>query len=147
MIGQEYLTLGPMMRDLAQWAFEGKIRSVVEGEDHVQQTIDLGNWQAIVRFGGFGRELLPPNLQAIGKVMIVQLSDDKFIAIGTNARLMFKPAGKNSGKPWQYLEVDEGQFEKGSFKADRILNGDETDWGGPYFGNKPGVLQMSLIIR
>jgi hypothetical protein len=135
-----------MMRELAKWAFEGKITSVVEGEDHGQQTIDLGSWQAIVNFGGFGRgESLPPNAQPVGKMMIVRLSDDKFIAIGTHSRITFKPAGKS--RPWQYLKVEEGHFENGTFKPLRILNGDETDWGGPYFGNKPRVLQISLVLR
>lgn len=147
-VGQEYLALTPMMRELAQWAFEGKIKSVVEGEDHARQTIDLGNWQAIVTFGGPGRgNDLPVNPQPVGKMMIVQLQDDKFISIGTHARITFKPAGKNAGKPWQYLEVQEGHFEKGVFKPLRILNGDETDWGGPYFGTTPKVLQIRLITR
>lgn len=147
-VGQEYRTLAPMMRELAKWAFEGKITSVVEDEDHGQQTIDLGSWQAIVKFGGFGRgDGLPANPQPVGKMMIVRLSEDKFIAIGTHSRITFKPIGKNSGRPWQYLKVEEGHFENGMFKPLRILNGDETDWGGPYFGNKPQVLQISLILR
>lgn len=146
-VGQEYLALAPMMPQLAQWAFEGKIRSVVEGEDHAQQAIDLGNWQAIVRFGGFGRDKLPPNQQPVGKMMIIQLSEDKFIVVGTHARITFKPTGKNAGKAWQYLSVEEGHYENGIFKPLRILNGDETDWGGPYIGAKPEVLQVSLILR
>ena len=146
-VGEEYQLLVPMMRELAQWAFEGKIKSVIEGEDHAQQTIDLGNWQAIVNFGEFGRPNLQPNKLATGKMMIVQLSDDKFVSIGTSARLTFKPIGKNEGKPWQYLKVEEGNFENGVFKPIRILNGDETDWGGPYFGTTPHVLQISLVLR
>jgi len=147
-VGQEYRTLAPMMRELAKWAFEGKITSVVEDEDHGQQTIDLGSWQAIVKFGGFGRgDGLPPNPQPAGKMMIVRLSKDKFIAIGTHSRITFKPVGKDSGRPWQYLKVEEGHFENGMFKPLRILNGDETDWGGPYFGNKPQVLQIALTLR
>jgi hypothetical protein len=147
-VGQEYFALAPMMRELAQWTFEGKIKSVVEGEDNAQQTIDLGNWQAIVIFGGFGRGTAPPpNLQPVGKMMIVKLSYDKFIAIGTHSRITFKPTGKNSGKPWQYLKVEEGHFENGIFKTLRILNGDETDWGGPYFGTTPKVLQITLVTR
>lgn len=146
-VGQEYLALTPMMRELAQWAFEGKIKSVVEGEDHAQQIIDLGNWQANVTFGGFGRGTLSPSPQPVGKMMIAQLSEDKFIAIGTHSRITFKPTGKNSGRPWQYLKVEEGYFENGVFKPLRILNGDETDWGGPYFGIKPQVLQITLVTR
>jgi hypothetical protein len=147
-VGEEYRTLAPMMRELAKWAFEGKITAVVEDENHGPQTIDLGNWQATVNFGGFGRgEDLPPNAQPVGKMMIIRLSEDKFIAIGTHSRITFKPTGKSSGRPWQYLKVEEGHFENGIFKPLRILNGDETDWGGPYFGNKPRVLEISLVLR
>jgi hypothetical protein len=147
-IAQEYRALAPMMRELAQWTFEGKIKSVVEGEDHAKQTIDLGNWQAMVSFGGFGwGNALPANPQPVGKMMMVQLTDDKFIAIGTHARITFAPTGKNADKPWQYLKVEEGHFEKGVFKPLRILNGDETDWGGPYFGTIPRVLQITLVTR
>lgn len=41
-LAQEYAMATPMMRELAQWSFEGKIKSVVEREDHAEQTIDLG---------------------------------------------------------------------------------------------------------
>ena len=147
-VSQEYFVLAPMMRELAQWAFDGKIKSVTEDEDHAQQTINLGNWQAIIKFGGFGwGNSLPANPQPVGKMMVVQLSDDKFIVIGTHARITFKPTGKNEGKPWQYLKAEEGHFENNVFKPLRILNGDETDWGGPYFGATPKVLQITLVTR
>jgi hypothetical protein len=147
-VGQEYQALGQMMRPLAQWGFEGKIKTVIEGEDHKEQTIDLGNWQAVVIFGGMGRgSAPPPNQQALGKMMVVQLSDNKFISVGTHARITFKSTGKYSGRPWQYLKVEEGNFENGKFKTSRILNGDETDWGGPYLGTTPRVLQISLVAR
>ena len=146
-LGQEYLTFAPMMREVAQWAFEGKIETVVEAEDHASQTIDLDNWKAIINFGGSGRGSAPVNSQPVGKMMIVQFPDDKFIVIGTHSRITFQPTGKNAGKPWQYLKVEEGYFDNGVFKLHRILNGDETDWGGPYFGSKPVVLQISLTVR
>ncbi len=51
LFGQEYAMAGGMMRELAQWGFEGKIRAVVEREDSAGQKVDLGAWQAIVSFG------------------------------------------------------------------------------------------------
>lgn len=45
------------------------------------------------------------------------------------------------------LEVEEGQYENGTFKLLRIRNGDETDWGGPRIGAVPAVLHTTLIIR
>ena len=144
----EYAMIAPMMRELAKWGFEGKIKSVIERDDHADQTIDLGEWQALVSFGGGERKVSdkvnnPPN----GKLMIALLGENKYLVMGALCRITFKPIGKNSARSWQYLKVEEGHYEQGVFKSQRILNGDETDWGGPRFGTIPAVLQISLILR
>jgi len=145
---QEYAMAAPMMRDLAQWDFDGKIKTVTEREDHAQQTLDLGDWQVKVWFGGDGRgNAAPVYGQPTGKVMFVQLSPNTFIATGTGCHITFSPTGANTGRPWQYLKVEEGHYENGIFKVLRIQNGDETDWGGPGFGTKPTVLRISLVAR
>jgi hypothetical protein len=146
-IAQEYAMAGPMMRELAKWSFEGKIKSVVEHEDHAEQTIDLGSWQTTVSFGGAGRQTVQANARPIGKAMVVQLGENEFILIGTLCHFTFKPVGANEGKAWQYLKVEEGQYENGVFKLLRIRNGDETDWGGPRIGAVPAVLRTRLVIR
>ncbi len=146
--GQEYAMAAPMMRELAEWGFEGKIKAVVEHDDHAAQTIDLGAWQVAVSFGGDGRANAAPVYdQTTGKLMVVKLDDNKFILIGTRCHVTFKPMGNNTGKAWQYLKVEEGRFENGTFKLIRIQNGDETDWGGPGFGTAPTVLQTTLTVR
>ena len=95
----------PMIRELAKWGFEGRIKAVVEREDHADQTIDLGSWQVLVSFGCGHRKVSekinnPPN----GKLMIVQLDENRFLVIGTLNRITFHPVGKNAGRSWQYLE-------------------------------------------
>jgi hypothetical protein len=143
----EYAMAAPMMREMAQWAFDDKIKAVVEHEDGAEQSIKLGVWDAIIKFGsGRGGEL-KPNKDHSGKAMIVSLDENKFIMTGTNCRITFQPADSNTGKAWQYLKVEEGCYENGVFKSLRILNGDETDWGGPAIGDKPRVLQISLVVR
>ncbi|SEO56798.1 Beta-galactosidase GanA [Mucilaginibacter gossypiicola] len=143
----EYAMASPMMRELAQWAFENKIKAVVEHEDGAEQTINLGPWDAVIKFGsGRGGEL-KPNKDHNGKAMIVTLDENKFIMTGTNCRITFHPAGGNTGKAWQYLKAEEGQYDHGVFKSLRILNGDETDWGGPAMGDQPRVLRISLVVR
>ena len=145
---QEYASIEPMMREIAQWSFEGKIKSVIEREDSAPQTIDLGSWKAIVTFGGDGRgNAVPVNTKPVGKMMIVKLEENKFILIGTGCHITFQPAGKNAGKAWQYEKVEEGKYVDGKFKLLRIQNGDETDWGGPGFGKVPTVLRTTLIVR
>jgi hypothetical protein len=146
-LGQEYALFGPMMREMAKWAFEGKIKAVVEREDHAEQTIDLGNWQAIVSFSAAGGRTTLANTKPIGKAMVVQLGENEFILIGSLCRFTFRTSGVNIGKSWQYLKVEEGKYENGTFKLLRIRNGDETDWGGPRIGAVPALLHTTLVIR
>ena len=146
-IAQEYAMAEPMMRELARWSFEGKIRSVVEHEDHADQTIDLGSWQATVIFGAQTRNQKEESVHPYGKAMIVQLGENEFLLMGTYCRFTFKPAGENAGKAWQYMKVEEGKYENGTFRLLRIRNGDETDWGGPYAGASPVLLRTTLITR
>jgi hypothetical protein len=145
---KEYTMIEPMMRELAQWSFDGKIKAVVEREDFAEQSVDLGEWKAKVMFGGNGRgNAAPVNTQPKGKMMIVQLEKNKFILIGTNCHITFEPTRKNAGRAWQYGKVEEGKYVNGTFKLLRIQNGDETDWGGPGFGDIPTILQTTLIVR
>jgi hypothetical protein len=145
---REYAMATAMMRELAKWSFEGKIKAVVEHEDHVDQTIDLGEWQAIVSFKPERGDTVKDKTEAYGRIMIIkQAGEGKYLLIGSKCHITFKPAGKNAGKAWQYLRVEEGNFVNGKFNLLRILNGDETDWGGPRFGTIPTVLQTSLIVR
>ena len=145
---REYAMAAPMLRELAQWSFDGKIKAVIEREDFANQSIDLGEWKAVVTFGGNGRgNAAPVNTKPNGKILIVQLSDSKFILIGTGCHITFQPIGKNAGLAWQYGKVEEGKYENGKFNLLRIQNGDETDWGGPGFGEVPTVLQTTLILR
>jgi len=145
-IAQEYKMAQPMMRELAKWSFEGLIKSVVEHEDHTLQTIDLGAWEATVTFGTSRNAEVSPT-RPYGKAMVVQLGENEFLLIGTLCHFTFKPLGVNAGKAWQYLKVEEGQYENGKFKLLRIRNGDETDWGGPRFGEVPVVLRTTLVVR
>ena len=145
---QEYAAAAPMMPQLAAWAFDGKLKAVVEREDHAEQTIDLGAWQASIKFGGDGRaNAAAVYNQASGKLLVATPGENQFIVMGTRCHLSFQPMGANAGKAWQYLKVEEGQYENGIFKPLRILNGDETDWGGPGFGAIPTVLRVSLVLR
>ncbi len=146
-ITMEYAMADPMMRELAKWAFEGKIKAAVEREDHAPQVIDLGSWQATISFGISLRRSEQINSRPIGKAMIVQLGENEFVLIGSLCHFTFKPVGANQGKAWQYLKVEEGHYENGVFKLLRIRNGDETDWGGPSIGKIPVVLHTTLITR
>jgi len=144
----EYATTEPMAGNLAKWSFEGKIKAALEREDHADQIINLGNWKAVVSFGSGERKVSEKiNKESNGKLLVVRLDENRFLLMGTLCRVSFIPSGKNAGREWQYLKVEEGSYENGLFKPRRILNGDETDWGGPRFGPKPTVLQAEVILR
>jgi Domain of unknown function (DUF5597)/Glycosyl hydrolases family 35 len=144
---QEFAMAAPMMRELAKWAFEGKIKAVVEREDHADQTIDLGDWQAVVSFGEGRGNAWRHHDQPRGKALIVLLDKNKFMLVGTDCRISFRPLGQSAGRAWQYLRVEEGSYAEGVFRVSRILNGDETDWGGPLFSRLPVILQATLTVR
>lgn len=160
---QNYRLLEPMMRDVARLNFEGKLQAVAEVEDKPVDTLHFGSWDAIVSYGG--RRGGPPkgNAEPLGRALVAQLSDNQFLVTGYYSRVDFRPAGteqqRNSGAvvpgtaqtpaaridgKWQhrqFLRVEEGSYENGSFKFLRILNGDQTDWGLT-FGSEPEVLRV-----
>ena len=146
LIANEYQLLAPLDAQLSQWAFEDRIRVAVEPEDHSAQSVALPGWQATVKFGT-GRGDMRPNEHPIGKALIIQLEKNTFLVTGTLSRITFRPAGADSARAWQYLKVEEGEYAGGVFKVRRILNGDETDWGGPAFGEAPVWLRISVITR
>ncbi len=150
-LSAEYELLKPMAHLLAEWSAAGKIYPVAETSDHSNQSIQLGSWEAIIKFEN-GRPGMPTpsaeNRPANGKAMIIKLGENEFIGIGTNCRFTFEPTGKDQGKAWQYLRVEEGYYdENGEFQMIRILNGDQTDWGGPQMGDTPGILHITLTTR
>lgn len=150
-LGRDYKLLAPLAQELAQWGYEGKIRSVVEPEDHSDQKIDLGSWEAVLTFGPARRGTPAPENAAprpvAGKALFVKLGENEFLAVATGCRITFNPKGKNEGKAWQYLKVKEGYYKNGEFQMTRVLNGDQTDWGGPYIGDEPSLLHITLTVR
>lgn len=137
-IAKDYSLLVPLADDLARWAQEGRIHAVVESESHENQTIDLGDWEAIIKF-----EAKSGN----GRAMTVSLGKDELLLFINDCRFNVQGKGKNAGKAWQYLKVEEGEYKNGFFHADRVLNGDETDWGGPKAGNVTKMLHITLVPR
>ena len=153
--GNEYALLAPMLPQLAEWAAQGKISALLEPDDHADQTVSLDGWQARAIFGTGRGDHRHGNGRATGKLLIIQQDRNTFLVTGTLARITFKPADADAnaagraggGKAWQYLRVEEGTYSHGIFTPSRILNGDETDWGGPAFGPTPTLIRITLNTR
>ncbi len=148
-----YRTVGPMMREIARLNFEGKLQADVEHDDVKEtdapsRTLRFDAWQATVAYGlpSFGNGAPRGNLEPVGRALVAQLDEDQFLVTGFFCRVLFALVGTEAGRPWQYIRVEEGQYEGGAFRAERIWNGDQTDWG-LNFASAPQILRVSLSTR
>jgi len=162
---QNYRLIGPMQREVARLNFEGKLQAVAEEKGKVSETLPFGTWNALVGYGATGRGPAVGNPTPTGRAMVAQLSENQFLITGYYCRIDFRPAGTeeqrrtqqiaigNGQNPsalidgkWlhrQFVRVEEGTYENGVFKFQRMWNGDETDWGLK-FGGDPVVLRVTL---
>ena len=164
---QDYRLIAPMMRQIAKLNFEGKLQATAELDDGSAQILHFGEWDAVVTYGRHRRPMENTNekREPLGRALVAQLGGNKFLVTGMDCTVDFRPAGtaeqqkaggivfgtgqepsaKIDGK-WihrQFLRVEEGQYVNGGFQFERILNGDQTDYGLP-FTFAPEVLHVSL---
>jgi hypothetical protein len=131
---ENYALLSPMSREIARLNFEGKLKTAVEEPGHAQQEINLGDWQATVSFGypQPDRQKPPGTSDFHGRVLIAQLSANKFLVTGIDARVVFHPPSRPAPADHHInniLRAEQGQYVDGAWKPLRILNGDETQRG------------------
>lgn len=141
-----YTLVTPMMRELAQWSFEGKVFGLSEPETEHSNGIDIGRWHANVSYGLplFGNGKPPPgNDPPSGGVFFVQLGPDEILVSGYHARVDFSPAQAKPGEKMQVLRIEEGHYDKGKWIFERVWNGDQVDYG-LNFTSLPQVLRVRL---
>ena len=140
-----YEAIAPMQREIARLSFEGKLHAAAEEKGKPAQTFGLGAWKAIISYGrpGFGNAEPKGNPETNGRVLVAQLAENQFLVTGFHVRVDFEPADAGSLKQRLFLRVEEGQYENGVFRAIRIWNGDQTDWGLNFAG-VPQVLRVSV---
>ena len=135
-----------MMREIARLGFEGRLQAAVEEKDEHQQLLALGRWQAVITFGpptfGYGRNP-QGNPEPIGRVLVAKLGENEFLITGHLCRVDFKLTDPASAAKREFLRVEEGSYEGGTFRPARIWNGDETDYGLT-FGTAPQVIRVQL---
>jgi hypothetical protein len=140
-----FALLGPMSREIAQWEFDGTLKTSIEEPGQAQQQLDFGNWQVDIAFGfpqSDGRKA-PGTHDAHGAALVVQLGPDEFLITGVDAGITFHLPGK---QPWMRSEIvsaEEGHYEQGVWKSLRMLNGDETDRGLCFY-QKPEIVRVRL---
>jgi hypothetical protein len=141
-----YKLVGPMDREIARLNFDGKLQAVVEERGKPSGSLEFGPWKVTVSYGlrQFGPGENPPgNPEPTGRALVAQLGDDQFLVAGFFCRVDFHVRDTASGGQRQFLRVEEGTYESGTFKPIRIWNGDQTDWG-LNFTSVPQLLRVSL---
>jgi beta-galactosidase GanA len=141
-----YKLIAPMDREIARLNFEGKLQAVAEVKGKPAQTLSFGKWNATVSYGlsQFGPANNPPgNPEPAGGVFIAQMGDNEFLVAGFFCRVDFSLGDNSSGKQRDFLRVEEGTYEDGTFRSIRLWNGDQTDWG-LNFTSEPQVLRVAL---
>ena len=141
-----YRLIKPMAGAIADLAFRGQLHAFVEEKSTEPQSLVLGDWKASATFGPSPRGLgehRAGNPEPLGRILIGTLAPNQFLVIGYLAHLDFKPVDEANGAQREYLKVEEGVYENGTFKPLRIRNGDETDWGLG-FGSAAAALRVTL---
>ncbi|MFT7771593.1 DUF5597 domain-containing protein [Roseateles sp.] len=132
-----YRMFAPIQRLWAQWAFDGRTQGIAEGDDRQPQQLDFPGWTAKLsyRLGRFGEaswggefaKPAPGTEEPNGGVAMAQIAPDEFILIGHRVRVRMEPAAGTSG---MMLRAEQGHFdEQGRWQMERVLNGDQVDWG------------------
>ncbi len=115
-----------MDHEIARLNFRGKLQTVVEEKGRTTQSFKVDPWEIAVSYGlpQFGAGDNPPgNLEPIGRARVARLGEDQFLVTGLFCCVTFYRANVASGKQRQFMRVEEGAYENGSFKSMRIWNG------------------------
>lgn len=143
---ENYALIAPMDREIAKLNFEGKLKTAVEELGDADQQLDFGDWQAAVRFGfpqPDGRR--PPGSKDLwGRVLVAQLGPGEFLVTGFDCSVAFHLSNLPPGQRSQILRAEQGQYDNGRWVFERILNGDQTDRGLVFRGDRPEVVHVTM---
>jgi hypothetical protein len=144
-VATDYQIIAPLMREIARLESEGNLHAVAEDADVHVQTIALGPWNAVVSYGvaRFGSAGPKGNPLPVGGAVIGATGPDEFLVTGRSCRVDFQPSDAASKAQREFLRVEEGSYDGGTFTPIRIWNGDETDYG-LNFGTAPVALRVRV---
>jgi beta-galactosidase GanA len=135
----KYQLLEPIANDWAKLAFSNPTIGFAKPKDGSDQTQVMGRWKVSAMYGmwEFGERDwtwidLPANPKKdlpVGGAAVIQLGTDEFLVAGSDVRLRFDLNNPVAGENVQFLDVEEGTFERGRWVMKRRWNGDQTDYG------------------
>ena len=149
-----YAFLKPMARGWAKLAFANPGWGTAKGAPETEQVKVMGRWQVSAKYGEwqFGsmdspwlKAAPPPNAaQPVGGMAVLQLAPDQFLITGTDIRVNVDLTDKSKGETAMFIKVEEGTLaDDGSFRARRVMNGDQTDYG-LNFTAQPMLLRVTM---
>ncbi|MGR6330367.1 DUF5597 domain-containing protein [Sphingomonas sp. XXL09] len=132
-----YALLAPQAEGWARVAMAHPLWGTARGTDDADQHGTLGGWTITAQYGlwPFGErewtflkaDPAPTAGRPVGGMVAAQTAPDTFLLAGRDVRVRFAPA---DGRPSEILRVEEGRLAPdGGFVANRIWNGDQTDYG------------------
>ena len=143
---RNFALLAPMAREIANLNFEGKLKTSVEQIGRAEQELDFGDWQATISYGfpQFDGRRPPGNKDAHGVALVAQLGPDEFLVTGIDSSVSFHLPGRLPGMRMQILSAQEGSYHNGTWKPERLWNGDETDRGLQFHADDPAVVRVKF---
>jgi hypothetical protein len=147
---ENFALLNPIGQQIAQLNLEGKLYTAVEEKGAARQSIHLPTADAVVSFGFPQPDgTYPPGTPTLqGRAIVAQLNPLEFLVTGFNVSVSFAlPSAELQKQPNRQLEIlraEEGQYVDGVWQATRILNGDQTDRGLNFRGEKPPLVRILL---
>ena len=135
----KYALLTPIGRDWAQLAYEHATWGAAKPADGSDVSGVLGRWKVTTQYGRwqFGEDNWtwihtdpnPNKDRPVGGAAVIQLGPDEFLVAGSDVRVRFSLDKPAAGENIQFLDVEEGTFDRGGWVMKRRWNGDEIDYG------------------
>ncbi len=150
----KYRFLKPMARGWAKLAYDHPGWGTAKGAPDAEQASVMGRWRVSAKYGEwqFGSmdspwlKAEPPAAaaQPVGGMAVLQIAPDQFLVTGTDVRVTFDVVDKARGDTAMLIKVEEGTLaDDGSFRARRVMNGDQTDYG-LNFTAQPMLLRVTM---
>jgi uncharacterized protein DUF5597/glycosyl hydrolase family 42 (putative beta-galactosidase) len=138
-----------------------------EGGDvpNLTQTMPFDGWDAVVSYGVSRQGAAGWNAMPVGRALVAQVGENEFLVTGYFSHVDFWPAGTDQRRKtqliehgtklvpsslidgkWlhrQYVHVEQGTEDNGTYKFLRILSGSDLN-SGIDFEEKPIVLRVKL---
>ena len=150
----KYAVLAPVARDWARLAIAHPTIGFAKPKDGSDQSATLGRWKVTAMYGmwEFGERDwtwidMPPHPnkdKPVGGAAMIQLGPDEFLLAGSDVRIRFGLDQPRTGDNVQFLDVEEGTYEKGRWVMKRRWNGDQTDYGLNL--TRPALLKVRMGI-